>query len=173
MDNKVLNLSTFGEIIDPRGQEGNFPTFDQIKKMGSKMNQEVHTQSVHGRMVNRILYIQAQTKLLHWQTFSVNQHKNLDKLHKDFLGLSDQLVEVVAGKYGRPKLTKEECCFEIQNYRHHEEGMSSFMCYLYEVFTQEIKPCFNKEKDSEILNIIDEIVAMIDQYTYLFSFNKP
>ena len=173
MDNKVLNLSTFGEIIDPKGQEGNFPTFDQIKKMGPKMGQEVHSQSVHGRMVNRILYVQAQTKLLHWQTFSVNQHKNLDKLHKDFLGLSDKLVEVVAGKYGRPKLSKEECCFEIQNYRHHEEGMSSYMCYLYEVFNVEVRGSFSKEKDSEIINIIDEIVAMIDQYTYLFSFNKP
>jgi len=172
MDNKVLNLSSFGEVIGSPNHGGEFPTFDQIKKMGHQKNKN-EMGSSYGMMVNRILYVQAQTKLLHWQTFSVNQHKNLDKFHKDFLALSDQLVEVVAGKYGRPKLSGDECCINIQNYRHHEEGMTSYMCYLYELFSTEIKSCFDKNKDSEILNIIDEIVASIDHYTYLFSFNKP
>jgi DNA-binding ferritin-like protein len=177
MDN-VVNLSAFGDIIEKPKKDGGeeFITFDQMRsnmvkaptgeETISSTDQNKNLASIFGK----ILQNSAQIKLLHWQTNFYGQHKALDAFWADFNALSDTLAETIMGKFGKPTLDETEGCLTIHNYKNPENGnLSEFIDHLYKCYDVDCRTNFSNEKDSEIINIIDEIVALIDQNRYLLS----
>lgn len=172
---KVLNLSAFGDIIEnPYKQEGgeNDVTFHSFMK-NKTVDQEISTDSIASVncVASEALCHSAQIKLLHWQTHSFAEHKALDKLFSGFLALTDELVESVMGKYGRPVLDSQMSTIKVVNYANPEspDGLRIYMGKLKECYSVKCKKVFSPEKDPEILNIIDEIIALIDKTTYLLT----
>ena len=172
---KVLNLSAFGDIIEnPYKQDGgeNDVTFHSFMK-NKPASHETSTDSIHSVncVAREALCHSAQIKLLHWQTHSFAEHKALDELFGGFLELTDSLVESVMGKYGRPVLDKEMSTLSVVNYSNPEspDGLKIYMGKLKECYSVKCKSVFTAEKDPEILNIIDEIIALIDKTTYLLT----
>ena len=115
-----------------------------------------------------------QIKLLHWQTHSYSEHKALDKLFGSFIDQTDNLLESVMGKYGRPQLTPEEATFTLSNYDNPEnpDGLPRFINSIDNCFRNECTSVFSQEKDPEILNIIQEILGVIDNVSYLLTLQK-
>ena len=176
MDN-VVNLSAFGDIIEkPKKEEGGneFITFDQMR---SNMVQaptgnepEAEDKKSFAPIFSKILQNSAQIKLLHWQTNFYGQHKALDAFWEEFNGVSDQLAESIMGKFGKPILNDTENCLTIFNYKNPENAdLNEFLAHLYECYDKDCRSYFSEEKDGELINIIDEIVALIDQNRYLLS----
>ena len=116
----------------------------------------------------------AQTKLLHWETRSLAEHQSLDELFKRLIKIGDHLVESVMGKYGRPELTPEEATFTLSNYDNPEDpdGLPIFLKNIDNCFRNECTSVFSQEKDPEILNIIQEILGVIDNVSYLLTLQK-
>jgi hypothetical protein len=116
----------------------------------------------------------AQTKLLHWQTKSRAEHEALDVLFGDLVKIGDQLVESVMGKYGRPELTQEQATFTLSNYENPEnpDGLPRFINSIDNCFRNECSSLFSQEKDPEIHNIIQEILGVIDNISYLLTLQK-
>jgi len=182
----VLNLSSFGDIIEnpkkknlsdfevglPIKQEdpmGGF-TFNQFRKNIEPTQTMEFPKSESQKQVEiacKILKNSAQVKLFHWQTCSYAEHKTFDKFLNSFSGLSDDLMESVMGKYGRPQLTAEHSTLEMVNYD--SQSILNFMDRLHKCYSCEIKDLFDPSKDSELINILDEIVALIDKTKYLLT----
>ena len=118
-----------------------------------------------------IIYLQQfkeQIKLQHWNTFSYSTHKTTDDLYSSLLGLIDEFVETMMGKYGRPdfpptftyELQKPED-IDLQSY------LSQFAEYLIGL-SDELDPRI----DTDLLNIRDEMLGEINQAKYLLTLNK-
>lgn len=164
---QVLNLSAFGDVIeDPekrKGQEFADFTFGSSRK---KEDGESHEVSVPNSLAKEALKHSAQIKMFHWQTRSYAEHKALDKLFGGLTDLTDGLIESLMGKYGRPDFGGG-CSVEIMDYS--EENLRNYMESLYSCYAEECKGKLNPDQDSEIINIIDEIVALVDKTKYLLS----
>ena len=177
MDN-VVNLSAFGDIIEkPKKEEGDeFITFDQMRSnmvkapSGEEQADIENTKKNIASIFGKILQNSAQIKLLHWQTNFYGQHKALDAFWEQFNVLTDTLAETIMGKFGKPVLNEEEGCLTLHNYKNPENGdLNEFLDHLYQCYNVDCRGHFSDDVDSEIINIIDEIVALIDQNRYLLS----
>lgn len=161
---KVLNLSAFGEIIkNPNKMEP-----DNTKSPNKNI---VPTdESKYGHIFKMILQNSAQTKLLHWQCALYGQHKALDGLFDSIIEIGDGLAESIMGKYGKPVLTEDQLCLKLMNFENPKDGdLSQFMDHLYKCYTIDCKSLLDENSDSELINILDEMIAAIDQTKYLIS----
>ena len=124
----------------------------------------------YGKLVKMVLQNMSQTKLLHWQCQLYGQHKALDELFNNIIEIGDTLVETVMGKYGRPVLSEEDLNIKLYNFADPKNGdLSKFIDDLYKCYRDECRSYFDEKSDSEILNIIDEMIATVDQTKYLIS----
>ena len=197
----VLSLNAFGELIEPNGKreykKGEpaapapvSPPMDQeiipltrvtkdekpvllpdAPKEGGR-NSRGSKQA--NQVAGKVLVNMAQAKLLHWETKSRAEHEALDELFKQLSKIGDRLVESVMGKYGRPELTPEEANFTLSNYENPEnpDGLPSFISNIDDCFRNECSSLFSTEKDPEIHNIIQEILGVIDNISYLLTLQK-
>ncbi len=187
MDPRVLNLSAFGEVIkNPKDAKqvdveepqralpppSRFPASADFDDLPFIKNSKKEDDGVtkYGRVTQMVLQNMAQTKLLHWQCMLYGQHKALDKLFGKIIGIGDTLVETMMGKYGRPILTNDELIIKLYNFKDSKNGdLSGFIDDLYKCYRDECRACFDQNSDSEIINIIDEMLAAVDQTKYLIS----
>ena len=197
----VLSLNAFGELIEPNGKREYkqrepaapapvSPPMDQeiipltrvtkdekpvllpdAPKEGGR-NSRGSKQA--NQVAGKVLMNMAQAKLLHWETKSLAEHEALDELFKQLSKIGDRLVESVMGKYGRPELTPEEANFTLSNYENPEnpDGLPHFISNLDDCFRNECSSLFSTEKDPEIHNIIQEILGVIDNISYLLTLRK-
>lgn len=158
---KIISLSAFGDIIKPQS--------DTHKS--SKSKETVFSEdNKFNYIFKMLLQNSAQAKLLHWQSALYGQHKALDEFWNSFNELSDGLAESIMGKYGKPVLGDEDLKLCLMNFENPKEGdLSDFMGHLTKCYSIDCKSIFNENTDVELLNIIDEIIALIEQTKYLLS----
>jgi DNA-binding ferritin-like protein len=157
---RVLNLSAFGDIIRDE---------DLGKKNSSRKNQESDPNK-YGHIFKMLLQNAAQTKLLHWQSSFYGQHKALDDLFEKLMDLGDELAESIMGKYGKPILSDENLSLKIENFSDPEKGdLSPFLDSLYKCYSVDCKSILDGKRDVELINTVDEIVALVDKIKYLVS----
>lgn len=164
--NNVLNLSAFGEVIPKRKDQEDI-TFNSFMKSDETPNKETENEKVSDLVAHKVLMHASQIKLFHWQTMSYAEHKALDKAFENMVDLGDELVETVMGKYGRPTLSGNGRV-NLSDYSDSKSCLEQIVA-MKECYCEEIRSMFSPEKDSEILNIVDEIVAMFDKTMYLLS----
>lgn len=193
----VLSLNAFGDLIEPRGKREykqeepvapvpmdkeivplTIVTKDEKPVLMPDSPKEGGRNSRGSKQANqvasKVLMHMAQTKLLHWETRSLAEHEALDELFKQLAKIGDRLVESVMGKYGRPELTPEDATFTLANYENPEnpDGLPRFINNIDNCFRNECSPLFSQEKDPEIHNIIQEILGLIDNISYLLTLQK-
>ncbi len=113
--------------------------------------------------------LQLNIKMYHWQTTSYARHKATDNLLSSIDGLIDKFIEIYQGKFG-----KFPQGFTTINVRtlNDENTASDFLqqCihFLNNIVDEDNNLTIN---DTDLLNIRDEMVGLINQTLYLFSFN--
>jgi DNA-binding ferritin-like protein len=154
---KVISLSAFGNVIkNPKGRESE--------------TEDTGESGAYAHIFKMALQNVAQTKLLHWQSNFYGQHKALDGLFEGLIDLTDTLAESIMGKYGKPVLNGDQCCLNIKNFENPEKGdLKDFMEHLHKCYAIDCKSLLDPERDPELLNIVDEIIALVDQTRYLVS----
>ena len=108
-------------------------------------------------------------KLYHWNTHSYSQHKATDELHERLSANIDKFVEVFLGKKGS-RLRHLDESIRLINARHTHNFKNQM--YEYREFMISMSDCFHKTRDSDLLNIRDEILADINQFLYLLTLNE-
>ena len=168
MDN-VLNLSAFGEVIPGKKKEDiTFKSFMEEPKKEEMPESPAKDQKDPASFVAmKALVHSSQIKLLHWQTKSYAEHKAFDKLFKGIIGLQDDLVEVIMGKYGRPTLNDDGDSLALYNYA--DCDCMDAIKKIRDCYCNDCKSYFTAEEDPEILNILDEIIALLDKTMYLLT----
>lgn len=120
------------------------------------------------KIVLKTLQLQAQIKILHWQTMSYAEHSAFDSFYKDSRKLIDQLIEVIQGKYNCRILLGGIDSIQISDYSNLKINM--FLMDMENFFASEIYMCgLDKAKDPEIENILHELRAEIDKLKYLLT----
>jgi len=114
-----------------------------------------------------LLHILSQVKMLHWQTSSYSEHVAFGNYYDGLSELVDTFVESYQGKYCRIQLSSEEC---------HNIGLRGYAqnnthIFVKEVVTYltEILPCTFSEDDTELCNIVDEMLGATDKLAYLLT----
>ena len=116
------------------------------------------------KLISPFLKIQQQLRIFHWQTESYAQHKAFGKAYEDLNDLIDSFVEIYMGKYGKVK-AKLTYSIELDNLT------DNYMDYINDYIRYFIS--LNEEldatKDTDLLNIRDEILGLLNKITYLLT----
>lgn len=115
--------------------------------------------------VNFFLTLQAQLKIMHWQTKGYARHKALDETLGELNELVDTFVEEAMGKYGRFILENETKTIKISNLN--ELEIKSFCNTSIEALNQ-----YNRQFDdidTNLFNIRDEMVGLFNKLKYLLT----
>lgn len=148
-------------------------TYRNYKKGGNK-TKRTHSGLTNKYTQQRILTMFLQmlntVKLYHWKTSSYAQHKATDELYTNLNVNIDSFVEVMLGKTGgRVNLTRQKTLplLDYTNLRDFKSEVEKYKKFLIEM---------NKDADinitnnSDLLNIRDEILGNLNQFTYLLTF---
>lgn len=111
--------------------------------------------------------MRSQIKLYHWQTYSYARHKATDDVLDTLDKLIDEYVEVYMGKYGRPKLTEKQGCVKIVNMT--EKQAVVFIKRCVQHLLSDVVKGLTADKDSDLLNLRDEMLGALNQLLYLFT----
>jgi Family of unknown function (DUF5856) len=118
------------------------------------------------KQIQFLFEIRNQIKLYHWQTYQHSRHIATDKYLESLDKHIDYFVEVSMGKYGRPKVTGATATITLKNMTEKTAAiyLNAARAYLQGTFSKTINP-----KDTDLLNIRDEILGDINQLAYLFT----
>jgi DNA-binding ferritin-like protein len=107
-------------------------------------------------------------KLYHWNTHSFSQHKATDELHERLSGHIDKFVEILLGKK-EDRIQRIHSKIPIMN----AKSTTTFRdkIYQYREYLIGMDKCFDKSRDTDLLNIRDEILGDINQFLYLLTLN--
>lgn len=102
-----------------------------------------------------LLHSATNTHFFHWSTDSYAKHKALRQYYDGIVPLVDQLIESYMGKYG--KIT------QFPSVYHQPKDPVNYLKAL-QGFVAESRA--NLPKDSELMNLVDEIADLINSTTY-------
>jgi hypothetical protein len=116
-------------------------------------------------LVLKLIQIQLQFKFLHWQTFGDAKHKTYGKIYDGLGDLIDDFTESMMGKYGRVDFDPEfSLMFQdikslsVQNFM---DGITEFLVGM----TDQL----DSRYDTDLLNLRDEMLALINKSKYLLT----
>jgi hypothetical protein len=110
----------------------------------------------HSEFINKLFHSRNVAHIVHLETTSYAKHKALNEYYDSLLDLTDELSEVSFGAMGKQKLIIPEARAEDIN--KHLSDLKSYIESNRSIF-----------KESNIQNIIDEIVTLINKTTYLLT----
>lgn len=116
-------------------------------------------------LILKLVQIQVQFKFLHWQTFGDAKHRLYGDIYDNLGGLIDEFTEVMMGKYGRPEFNPE---FAISFQDCNSVVMQDLMDGITE-FIVSISDNLDPKYDTDLLNIKDEMLALINKSKYLLT----
>ena len=118
--------------------------------------------------VNFLLGLHSQLKIFHWQTKGLSRHKAFAKTRDELENLMDEFVEQAMGQYGRFQLDDETNTIELVNIGDVKpEEMIETVCQSFVQWTDNID-----EKDTNLLNLRDEMLGLFQKLKYLLTLNK-
>jgi len=156
----------------PKSRKSNTKIRKTVKNVRTKPSLPLKANIVRSflEMLNAI-------KLYHWKTESYSQHQATDELHEKLSELVDQFVEVLLGK--EQPYAKSSHKSRITMVEKHMKMMDSVnqgdfieKIHHYRTTLIDMNKILNKKTDSDLLNIRDEMLASINQFLYLLSFDK-
>jgi hypothetical protein len=106
-------------------------------------------------------------KLYHWKTRSFPEHKNTDELYERLNEHIDKFVEVYLGKDGS-RIETWNKKMEVVQYEKTKQIKDRM--YQFREFLVHLSDCFDAKRDSDLLNIRDEILGDVNQFLYLLTF---
>lgn len=116
-------------------------------------------------IVRQFLQYAALIKLYHWATQSYSRHKASDQLYADIQSGMDKFVEMYIGIYGRKEVFKTKATSLELRILNDKEAMS--LLHNISKFLEDDIP--KHIKNTDLLNIRDEILGNVNQAKYLFT----
>jgi len=118
------------------------------------------------KVIINLLKIQNQLRILHWQTKSFARHKAFGKTYDDLDGLIDTLVEIHQGKYG---VITYDTPIDFGLVNIEEIEIDQILIQLTEYLSTAFSEMMDPEKDTDCLNVRDEILTVINRLRYLLT----
>jgi DNA-binding ferritin-like protein len=138
----------------------------KIRSTGSRKSIENAEKS---RIVKVFFEILNTVKLYHWKTRSYAQHKATDELYSKMNEHMDSFIEILLGK-DESRIQIIEKKIDLLDSTNTIDFKTRI--YEYREFLIEMNQVFDSRRDSDLLNIRDEILGDINQFLYLLTFDK-
>ena len=116
-------------------------------------------------LIKKLVQMQLQWKFLHWQTFGDAKHRTYGSIYDGLGELIDEFTETMMGKYGRPEFEPE---FALMFQDISALNLQNFLDSITEFFvemTEQLDPKY----DTDLLNIRDEMLGLINKSKYLLT----
>jgi DNA-binding ferritin-like protein len=148
---------------------------ERPNEFAGKINSINKTRRFHSSSLNRTSNIVKKfmemlncIKLFHWQTRSFAKHKASDELYSELNENVDKFVETLLGKQNSRIKHLEK---RLVLYNECINGNDSIKTRIFEFcdFLEDMNSYFDKDKDSDILTIRDEILVSLHKFMYLLS----
>jgi vacuolar-type H+-ATPase subunit E/Vma4 len=122
-----------------------------------------------GDIIQYFINYKENVRVYHWQTKRYARHVASGEHYSSVDDLIDQFVETLQGKYGRVYLDTSNNKVVLGN--NSDEQIVEFMKKFTEYLIEEIPKILDSKKDSDLLNIRDEILSNVNRNLYLFTLN--
>jgi len=134
-----------------------------------KLSLTIKTNKVKSQLVIKFMELLNLVKLYHWKTKVYSQHKATDELHEKVSENVDKFIEVLLGKdESRIQLIgKKIQLIDSLNQSEFKENL-----FKYREFLIDLDDILDEHKDSDLMNIRDEMLANINQFLYLMTFDE-
>ncbi len=120
---------------------------------------------MHHDTLISLMSFQQQVRIFHWQTTKFSRHKAYDEVYESLDGFIDEIAEICMGKYGRIEVP-DGCSIELKNMS--DVSLNDFLNDFCD-FLIGLADVFDPKKDSDVLNIRDEILGQINKLKYLLT----
>jgi hypothetical protein len=136
------------------------------RKNNTKKSSTFITQKQQQKIVTTFLQMLNTVKLYHWKTSSYAQHIATDTLYTDLNASIDQFVEIMLGKEGsRVNLTGQKTIplidyTNVNDFKKEVERYKNFLINM---------DFINMTNNSDLLNTRDEILGLLNKFTYLLT----
>ena len=137
------------------------------KSRGSSLVLKQYTQQ---KIVTMFLQMLNTVKVYHWKTTSYSQHKATDELYSNLNENIDSFVEIMLGKKGdRVNLTGQKSIplLDYTNLNDFKKEVEKYKAFL---INMNKDAGLNITNNSDLLNVRDEILGNLNQFTYLLTF---
>ena len=122
------------------------------------------------KIVTMFLQMLNTVKLYHWKTKSHSEHKATDDLYSDLNKNIDKFVEIMLGKTGgRVNLTGQKT-LPLLDYTNVNDFTKEVNKYKEFLIAMNRDDGLNITNNSDLLNVRDEILGNLNQFTYLLTF---
>jgi len=126
------------------------------------------TQKTSQTILVRLFALIFSVKIFHYRTQYYGAHKAADKFFKNFLETSDKFLEVYQGKYGRIVFDGKSIDLAIPVLT--DDNIQAYLAKESNYLSNNLKDLLHNENDGDLLNIRDELQAIVDQFKYLLIF---
>lgn len=116
-------------------------------------------------IITKLLTVQAQLRVFHWQTKSYAEHQALGGLYEDLDDLIDTFVETFSGRRGGVPVAAGNFTLVAENYKDNK-GLFTFLDE-FSVYLKQDIPTMLDPSDSDLLNIRDEMLGAVNKTKYL------
>ena len=117
-------------------------------------------------LVIKFVGMQQQFRVLHWQTKSFAKHNAYGSIYDSLDDLIDGFIEIYMGKYGRVSFESGEGNIVLKNTD--SLDLNSFIKENIS-WLKSLSDKLNSEKDSDLLNMRDEVMAELNKLRYLLT----
>ena len=142
----------------------------KAKRSVNNKTRRSRKQYTHPYIVSMFLQMLNTVKLYHWKTYSYAQHKATDELYSNLNENIDSFVEVMLGKKGsRVNLTGQKT-LPLMDYTNVQDFKREVEKYKQFLIDMNKDAGINITNNSDLLNIRDELLGNLNQFTYLLTF---
>jgi hypothetical protein len=143
---------------------------NQTRKIGRKSRSSNSNKYTQPKIVMMFLQMLNTVKLYHWKTSSYAQHKATDELYANLNLNIDSFVEIMLGKTGgRVNLTGQKSIplLDYTNVNDFKREVDKYKQFLTEMNAD---GGINIANNTDLMNVRDEILGNLNQFTYLLTF---
>ena len=145
------------------------PKYSIRKRIMKRSTKKRRNTTTHPSIVKKFMELLTMIKLYHWRTQSYSQHKATDELYGKLNENIDRFVEILLGKSSsRIKMLENK----MNMYDLETTGELREHLFEYRQMLVDMNRTFHEKKDSDLLSVRDDILADINQFLYLLTFDK-
>jgi DNA-binding ferritin-like protein len=134
----------------------------------SKTRKKKHTKNITVEFIQKTMDFLATIKMYHWTTDSYPTHKSTDKIYEKLQELMDLYVETSLGHYNNKKFIENKIkCIKITNITNKKTLYKYTQNY--KASLKYIRNKLEDKKESEIINVIDDVLTELDVFLYLLT----
>ena len=138
-------------------------------KNNSKKSNKSNNKKMKSELVQHFLEMLMVIKVYHWKTYSYAEHKATDELYERLNENIDKFVEVMLGK------TESRLDMKGKKIEFTDPSTKKSLKNIVNKYKILLEDKMNKyidiNKDTDLLNIRDEILGNINQFLYLITFS--